>query len=61
VPAPLPAAAAFETPPSLVSEAGVIQDRELRERFLEAATRYLARLALVAEHGPGDKEESSHA
>jgi len=61
VPPPPPAAATFETPPSLVSEAGVIEDRELRERFLEAATRYLARLALVADDGRGHGEESSHA
>ena len=46
----LPATGAILAPPSLVAEAQVIPDPELRARFLETAARYL-----------GHRKESSHA
>ncbi len=61
VPAPPPAVAAFETPSSLISEAHLIEDQELRARFLDAATRYLARRGRAEEAGPHVEKESSHA
>jgi Dna[CI] antecedent, DciA len=57
-PAPAPAAPS-EPPALLVAQAMVIQDKELRARFLDAATRYLARRAGSAESDV--EEESSHA
>jgi Dna[CI] antecedent, DciA len=45
-----PAAAVLEAPPSLVADAQVIADPELRARFLEAAARYL-----------GHRKESNNA